>query len=82
MRDIAVGGAVQVAPAHVERVQPERAGNVAQNGFCHDHALRSAEAAKRGVALGVGFQAQRCDVNVLQKIGVVHVEDGAVGHRA
>ena len=82
MRDIAVGGAVQVAPAHVERVQPERAGNVAQDGFRHDHALRPAKAAKRGVALGMGFQAQRCDVNVLQKISVVHVKDGPVRHRA
>ena len=33
--------------------RPELAGDVAHDGFDQDHALRAAEAAKRGVALGI-----------------------------
>jgi hypothetical protein len=57
VRHVAIGDAVQVAPAHIQRVQPEVARDVAQQGLDDDHALRPAKAAERGVALGVGLAA-------------------------
>ena len=58
------------------------AGDIAQNRFGNDHALRPAKASEGGVALGVELAAVRGDVYVLQKIGVVHVKNRPVGHRA
>ena len=60
----------------------ERAGNVAQNGLYHDHALRATKAAKRRVALRVCLAAVRGDFYVAQVIGVVGVEHRTVGHGA
>lgn len=74
--------AVEVAPAHRQRVQPQLARNVAQDGFNDDHALRPAKAAKGRVALGVGLAAVGRDVYVLQKVGVVGMKNRAVGHGA
>src|SRR5690606_40876963 len=42
----------------------------------------AAEAAEGGVALGVGLAAEGVDRDVFEEVGVVAVEDGAVGHRA
>ena len=56
--------AVQVGQAHGQRVQPEVAGDVAEDGFGDDHALRAAKAAKSRVALRVGFAAVRGDGHV------------------
>jgi hypothetical protein len=52
---------------HIERIQPQMPGDVAHDGFDQEHALRPAKAAKRGVALGVGFAAVRSDVQVAQE---------------
>ncbi len=82
VRGVALGGSVKIAQPHIQRVQAQRSGDVTQNHFGHHHALRPAEAAKRGVALLVCFAAVRVDRHMLQKIRVVGVEDGAVGHRA
>jgi len=81
MRDVAVARAVQVAPAHGQRVQAQVARDVAEEGLDRDDALRPAEAAKRGVALGVGLAAIRGDVHIAQEVGVVGVEHRPVGHR-
>ena len=82
MRDVAFRDAVKVALAHIQRVQAQLARNVAHDGFGHDHALRPAEAAKGGVALGIGFAAVRGDGHILQKVGVIDMKHGPVGHRA
>ena len=74
--------AVQIAHAHIERVLAQVARDVAQNGLDHHHALGPAKAAKRGVALGIGFAAVRSYGYVFQKVGVVAVKHRAVGHRA
>jgi hypothetical protein len=82
VRDVvAFADAVEVGLAHVQRVLAQGARDVAQDGLDHDHALRPAEAAEGGVALGVGLAAVRRDLHVRQEVGVVGVEDRAVGHR-
>ena len=82
VRGIALGGSIEIAQAHIQRVQAQGSGDVAQDHFGHHHALRPAEAAKRRVALLVGFAAVRVDRHMLQKIRVIGLEDGTVGHRA
>ena len=74
--------AVQIAFAHVQRIQSKMAGNVANDHFDHDNALRAAKPPERRVALRIGFAAVGRNVHVLQKVGVVGVEDRAVSHRA
>ena len=64
MRHVPFTHAVQVALSHIQRVHAKRACNVAHDVFNNYHTLRPAKTAKRGVALGVGFQAIRGDVNV------------------
>ena len=82
VRGIAFGASVEVTQAHIQRVQAQGSRDVAQNHFRDHHALRPAEAAKRGVALLMGFAAVGVDRHMLQEIRVVSVEDGAVRHRA
>ena len=82
MGDVSLIDTVQIALANVQRVHTQHACDIAHDAFNHDHALRAAKAAKSGVALGVGFQAVGRNVNVLQKVGVVGMENGAVRHRA
>ncbi len=79
--DVAVFHAVEVAQAHVQRIQAEPARDVAQDGLDHDHALRPAEAPEGGVALRVGLATVGRDLDVAQEIRVVGVEDRPVGHR-
>ncbi len=74
--------AVEVAHAHIQRVHLQGTGDVAHHRLNQHHALRAAEATEGGVALGVGFAAVGGDVHILQVVGVVGVEDGAVRHRA
>ena len=57
-------------------------GDIAHDGFNHDHALRSSKTTKGGVALGVGFAAVGGNRNVLQKVGVVAVKNSPVSDRA
>ena len=75
-------GVVVIALAHGQCIQPQRARNITHDGFNHDHTLRAAKAAKCGVALGVELAAVRGDADIRQKVGVVRMEDGAVGHGA
>ncbi len=46
------------------RLRSEVAGDVAEDGFGNDHALRAAKTAKSRVALRVGFAAVRRDADV------------------
>jgi hypothetical protein len=73
---------VQVGQAHGQRVQPQVAGHVAQNGFDGNHALRAAKTSVGGVALRVGFAAVAADGHVLQKVRVVGMKNGPVRHGA
>ena len=74
--------AVEIAQAHIERVQFQPTRDVAHDGLDQDDALWAAKAAKGGVALRVGLAAVGGNLHMLQVIGVVAVEDGAVRHRA
>ena len=73
--------AVQVAPAHRQRIQPQLACDIAHDDFGDDHSLRPAKAAKRGMALRVELAAVRGDHHILQKIGVIGVKNGPVRNR-
>ena len=81
VRDVALLGAVEVEPPHLERVLPEPARDLAHDRLDHEHALRSAEAAKGGAALLVGAAAPAVDRDMLEEIGVVAVKDCAVADR-
>ena len=72
-RHVALGHAVEVVPAHVERIAAEVTRDVVHHRLDHHHALRPAEAAKRGVGDGMRLAAVRDDLDVLQEIGVVDV---------
>lgn len=73
---------VVIAAANLQRVQPQRACNIAHDGLNHDHALRAAKAAKGRVALGVELAAVRGNAHIREEIGIVRMEDGTVGHGA
>ena len=62
--DVARGGAIQVAQPYIQRVEPQVARHVTHDGFNHDHALWPTKAAKRSMALGVGFAAVAVDGHV------------------
>ena len=49
--------AIQVAQTHIQWVELQLSGDVAHHGFNQQHALRPAKATKRGMALGVEFDA-------------------------
>ena len=73
--------AVQIAQAHIERVQAQMARDVAHDGLDYDHALGPAKAPERGMALGVELAAVRRNLHVFEKIGVVAMKKRAVRHR-
>nr|GEU28080.1 hypothetical protein [Tanacetum cinerariifolium] len=81
-RDVAVGAAIEIEAADIERVAPQVAGDVVDDVFDGDGALRAAEAPERRVGLGVGLAAAGQDFHVRQIIRVVEVADGACGNRA
>ena len=78
MRGVARRLAVKVGAAHVERIHPEVGGDLLQDVFDREHALRAAEAAERGLRHGVRLAAVRRDRDILEEVGVVDVEHGAV----
>ena len=65
----------------LERVLAERERDLLDQPLARDHALRAAEAAKRGVRDGVGLERQRAQVRVVEVIAVVGVEQRPVGDR-
>ncbi len=77
-RDVALGLAVVVALAHLERVLAQLPRHGVHDLFDGDHALRAAEAAVGGVRGQVGLAAMTVDAGVAQVVGVVGVEHGAV----
>ncbi len=76
--DVALGLAVVVALAHLERVLAQLAGHRVHDLLDGDHALWAAEAAVGGVRGEVGLAAMAIDGGVAQVVGVVGVEHGAV----
>ena len=86
---LAVGGglrraarrAVEVAPAQLDGVDPEQGRAPAEDVLDHDHALRPAEAAERGLRGLVGLRDPAVDPDVRHPVGVVDVAQGAGQHR-
>ncbi len=76
--DVALGLAVVVALAHLERVLAQLAGHGVHDLLDGDHALWPAEAAVGGVRGEVGLAAMAVDGGVAQVVGVVRVEHGTV----
>ena len=81
-RHVAAGFAVEVQLADFQRVFADGVGDFLDHAFGGDHALRAAEAPEGGVGDGVGLQRQGLRVDRLVEIGVVAVEQRAVGDRA
>ncbi len=81
-RDVAIVSAIEIQLADFERVLADREGNFLDHALRPDHTLRSAEAAEGGVGHGVGVERRRLRVNRRPEIGVVAVEQRAVGDRA
>ncbi len=73
---------VEVGIAHVEGIAARGPGDPVHHGLDRQHALRAAEAAKRGVGHGVGLQPARRHPDVRHPIGVVGVEHRAVDDTA
>jgi hypothetical protein len=82
MSDVAFPDAVQVDAPDVERILPERTGDVVHHGLDHHHALRTAEAAERRVRHGVGLASMGNDLDVFKIVGVIDVEHRAIVHRS
>ena len=76
-RDIAPV-AIEIALAHIERVEPELDGDRIHHALAEHHALRTAEAAERGIGNRMGHQSPRPDAHARIKIGVVGMEHRAV----
>jgi hypothetical protein len=81
-RDVPVIDAVEVALAHLQRVEADRIGNLLHHPLADHHALRAAEAAKGSVRYGVGLQRKRAQLDRRQPVAVVGMEQAAVGHWA
>ena len=74
-------GAVEVALAHLQRVQTQMAGNVIHRLFDHHHALRTAETTEGRIGHRVGLAAMAGHPRLIQIIGVVGVEHGPLDNR-
>ena len=72
---------VEVAPAQVDRVDPEQRRAPAQDVLDHEHPLRSAEAAERGLRGLVGAGDAAVEPDVRDPVGVVDVAQRARQHR-
>ena len=81
-RHVAVGGAVEVGAADLERVLAEGVGDLLHDPLGGDEALRAAEAAEGGVGDRVGLHRLGDQPYRRVVVGVVGVEEGAVGDRA
>ncbi len=74
-------GAVEIALAHLQRVQSQITGNVIHRLFDHHHALRAAKAAEGGVGDRVGLAAVAGHPRLIKVIGIVGVEHGPLDNR-
>ena len=81
-REVAPLAAVEIQLADLERVLAERIGDLLDDALGDDHALRPAEAAKGGVGDRVGLQRLGGEIYIRVEIGVVGMEQRAVGDRA
>ena len=73
------GAGIEVALAHVERIEPGHEPDLVHRPLDADHPLRPAEAAEGGVGDRVGLQAAGMDAGGLEVIGVVGMEHRPVG---
>jgi len=55
-------------------------GDFIHHPFDPKHPLGAAKPAKGGGALGVGFQPVRGDPDMVQQVGIIRMQHGAVGH--
>jgi hypothetical protein len=81
-RHVAFIPAIEIRTPHLQRIQPQGAGDLIEYLLDHHHALWSAEAAEGGIRHGVGLAAVRDDLHMLEKIGVVHVHERPVVDRS
>src|SRR5438270_523161 len=79
--DVAALG-IEIALAHIERVEPERPGDFVDGALGHHHSLRAAESAERRVRDRIGLHALGRDLGGGKKVGVVGVEHGAIVDRS
>ncbi len=80
-RDVAGRGPVEVAPAHLQRIEAAREGHLLDHPFRRHHALRAAEAPEGRVRDRVGAVGPRGQVDGGVVVAIVGVEQGAVGDR-
>ncbi len=81
-RVVVPADAVEIGAADLQRVMPQFARDGVEHEFGDEGALRPAEAAEGGVALGVGLGDETVDGDIGQPVGVVHMTDGPGEHRA
>ena len=81
-RRVALSHAVEIEAPHFQRILSEVTGDILQDVFDTEHALRAAEAAERRVRDRIGFHAMRDDGNVVEVISVVAVKHRPVVDRA
>ena len=82
MRDVARRFAVEIALAHVERIELQAPCDRGDHAFDREHALRAAETAERGVRHRIRLATMRGDAQVRQEVRVVAVEHRTVVDRA
>ena len=82
MRNVALGKPVEIAAANVERIFAERMRDLIHDMLDQEHALRPAEATKRGVRHLVRFAREVANAHMLQKVRIVDVTNGPRIHRA
>ena len=63
--------AIKIQFSYVERIFIHLAGDIVDDVFHHDCALRATETAEGGVGLGVGLAGHGADIDVAQVVGVV-----------
>ena len=80
-RDVALGNAIKIGLANFERILAQTPRDLLDHFLDADHALRPAEAAKRGVRRLVREAALRCDAQLVEEIRVVRVRHRTVGDR-
>ena len=67
---------------HDFRREPGPARDAVDDFLDHEHSLRPAESAKGGVRSEIGFRDHAAEFDVRNVIGVIEMEDGAIGHGA
>ena len=80
-RRIAILGVVIVGNTNIHRITPDGHGDLINDAFNRDHALRPAKTTKRRVGHKIGFAAVRPDFDIAKVIGVVGMEHRPISNR-